>query len=78
MKFMDVVVAVLAKLRDQENTFVCEEEIEDLYCMRMWVLDEIKRRHKEQTKSATTKAADSHDASVAGETGQYRVADGQE
>ena len=78
MKFMDVVVAVLAKLRDQENPFVCEEEIEDLYCMRMWVLDEIKRRHKQQTKSATTKVADLHNASVAGKTGQYRVAGGQE
>ena len=70
---MDVVVAVLAKLRDQENPFVCEEEIEDLYCMRMWVLDDIKRCHKERTKSATTKAADSHDASVAGGTGQDRL-----
>ena len=78
MKFMDVVVAVLAKLRDQENPFVCEEEIEDLYCMRMWVLDEIKRRHKERTKSAATKAADSHDDSVTGETGQDRAAGGQE
>ena len=57
MKFMDVVVAVLAKLRDQENPFVCEEEIEDLYCVRMVVLDKIKRRHEERTKAAATNIA---------------------
>ena len=78
MKFIDVVVAVLAKLSDQENPFVCEEEIEDLYCMRTVVLDEIKHHHEERTKFVATKAADSHGASVAGETGQDRVASGQE
>ena len=40
MKFMDVVVvvvAVLAKIHEDESPFVCGEEIEDLYCMRMMV-----------------------------------------
>ena len=42
---MDVVVAVLAKLREDENPFVCKEEIEDLYCYKIWALILIKRRY---------------------------------
>ena len=45
MQFMDVAVAVLAKLREQENPFVCEEEIEDLYCYKTQALVLIKRRY---------------------------------
>ena len=31
---MDVIIAVLEDLQRQENPCVCEEEIEDLYCMK--------------------------------------------
>ena len=54
--------------------YVNKEEIEDLYCMRMMVLDEIRRRHEDWMKSVATKAADSHDTSVTEETGQDRIA----
>ena len=46
--------------------------------MRMVVLDEIKRRHEERKKSAPINAAHLRNASVAGETGQDKVAGGQE
>ena len=46
---MDVVVAVLAKLRDQDNPFICEEEIEDLYCSKIQALILIKRRYWART-----------------------------
>ena len=31
IQFMDVAVAVLASLREQENSFICEKEIDDLW-----------------------------------------------
>ena len=76
---MDVVVAVLAKLFEDENPFVCEEEIEDLDCMRMVVLGEIRFCYEERMKSVVTKADDVHNA-VGGKrkTGQDKVASGQE
>lgn len=57
---MDAVVAVLAKLQEQENPFVCEEEIEDLYCMKMQVGDELKRCHEERMKSSAATTEDKH------------------
>ena len=51
---MDVVVALLVKLREDKNLLVCKEEIKDLYCMKIVVLDEIRRRHEEQMKSVST------------------------
>ena len=49
MQFMDVVVAVLAKLREDRSPFICEEEIEDLYCYKIQALILIKRRHWART-----------------------------
>ena len=49
MQFMDVVVAVLAKLREDRNPFICEEEIEDLYCYKIQALILIKRRYWART-----------------------------
>ena len=43
MQFMDVAVDVLAKLRKQDNPFICEEGIEDLYSYEMQALVLIKR-----------------------------------
>ena len=33
MQFIDFVFAVLTKLREDKNPFICEKEIEDLYCL---------------------------------------------
>ena len=49
MLFMDVVYAVLAKLREDENSFICEEEIEDVYCCKIQALTPVKRRHWART-----------------------------
>ena len=45
MLFMDVVCAVIAKLHEDENPFICEEEIEDIYCFRLQALTLVKRWH---------------------------------
>ena len=74
---MGVVVAVLAKLRKEKNPFICKEEIEDLYCMRMVVHNDLKCRHQERTRSAITKAEDAHDdIGVERKTGQDEVTGG--
>ena len=49
MQFADVVFAVIAKLRDQDNPFVCEEEIEDIYFYKMQALALVKRWHWART-----------------------------
>ena len=49
MQFADVVFAVIAKLLDQDNPFVCKEEIEDIYCYKMQVLSLVKCRHWART-----------------------------
>ena len=49
MQFADVVFAVIVSLRDEENPFVCEVEIEDIYCYKMQALALVKRRHWDRT-----------------------------
>ena len=79
MKCMDVVISVLAKLRKYEDQFVCKEKTEDIYCMRMVVLDEIRRHHEEQMESVAKTPKDAHNAvGVERETGQDKVAGEQE
>ena len=49
MLFMDVAYTVLVKLREDENSFICEEEIEDMYCYKMQALTLVKCRHWTRT-----------------------------
>ena len=49
MQLADVVFAVIAKLLNQDNLFVCEEEIEDIDCYKMQNLTLVKRWHWDRT-----------------------------
>ena len=67
---IDVVFAVLAKLRKEKNPFICKEKIKDPYCMRMVV---------ERTRSATIKVKDAHNiVGAERKTCQDEVVGGQE
>ena len=58
MQFADVVFAVMAKLRDQDNPFICEEEIADVKLI-LELRSCVRRSHCAASRPPHTRASSS-------------------